>query len=145
MTLDAVRAVCTALPGVTEDIKWGSDLAFSVGGKMFCVVNAERPHQMSFKCTADDFAELVEREGLIPAPYLARAMWVQQVELASDALDRRELERLLRMSYEMVVDKLPKSKRPVRAVAPGGRSVRTGDSHRSQKPPTTRRRIKKRN
>jgi predicted DNA-binding protein (MmcQ/YjbR family) len=136
--------MCTALPGVTEDIKWGSDLAFSVGGKMFCVVNSEPPHQVSFKCTADDFAELVERDGLVPAPYLARAMWVQQVELASGALDCRELERLLTVSYEMVVDKLPKSKRPATAVAPGGRSVRTGDSRRSQKSPTTSRRIKKR-
>lgn len=78
MTLDAIRRICRSLPGITEDIKWGCDLAFSVGGKMFCVVNTESPHQMSFKCTADDFAELVEREGLIPAPYLARAMWVQQ-------------------------------------------------------------------
>jgi predicted DNA-binding protein (MmcQ/YjbR family) len=102
--------MCKALPGVTEDIKWGSDLAFSVGGKMFCVVNSEPPHQVSFKCTADDFAELVERDGLVPAPYLARAMWVQQVELASGALDCRELERLLRMSYEMVVDKLAEVK-----------------------------------
>ena len=112
MTLEAIRAICNALPGVTEDIKWGSDLAFSIGGKMFCVVNTEPPHQMSFKCTADDFAELVEREGVIPAPYLARAMWVQQTELASEALDRREFERLLRTSYELVVEKLPKSKRP---------------------------------
>jgi predicted DNA-binding protein (MmcQ/YjbR family) len=112
MTVQAIRAICNALPGVTEDIKWGSDLAFSIGGKMFCVVNTEPPHQMSFKCTADDFAELVEREGVIPAPYLARAMWVQQTELAGDALDRREFERLLRTSYELVVEKLPKSKRP---------------------------------
>jgi predicted DNA-binding protein (MmcQ/YjbR family) len=78
MTLDTVRTICRAMPGATEDLKWGADLAFSVGGKMFCVVNTEPPHQMSFKCTPDDFAELIERDGLIPAPYLARAMWVQQ-------------------------------------------------------------------
>jgi predicted DNA-binding protein (MmcQ/YjbR family) len=112
MTIQAIRAICNALPGVTEDIKWGSDLAFSIGGKMFCVVNTEPPNQMSFKCTADDFAELVEREGVIPAPYLARAMWVQQTELAGDAFSRGELERLLRTSYELVAQKLPKSKRP---------------------------------
>jgi predicted DNA-binding protein (MmcQ/YjbR family) len=123
VTLDAVRAICAALPGVTQDVKWGSDLAFSVGGKMFCVVNAEAPHQMSFKCSADDFAELVEREGVIPAPYLARAMWVQQVELASDALYRRELDRLLKRSYELVVDKLPKSRRPATAGAPAAGRV----------------------
>jgi predicted DNA-binding protein (MmcQ/YjbR family) len=112
MNLETVRRMCLALPEVTEDLKWGADLAFSVGGKMFCVVNTEPPHQMSFKCTPEDFGELVEREGLIPAPYLARAMWVQQTELAGEALDRRELERLLRTSYDLVVAKLPRSKRP---------------------------------
>jgi predicted DNA-binding protein (MmcQ/YjbR family) len=112
MTIDTVRKICRAMPGATEDLKWGADLAFSVGGKMFCVVNTEPPHQMSFKCTPDDFAELTEREGLIPAPYLARAMWVQQSDLAGEVLDRRELQQLLRKSYDLVVAKLPKSKRP---------------------------------
>ena len=112
MTIDSVRSICRAMPGATEDLKWGADLAFCVGGKMFCVVNTEPPHQMSFKCTPDDFAELTEREGLIPAPYLARAMWVQQPDLAEEALDRRELQRLLRTSYDLVVAKLPKSRRP---------------------------------
>jgi predicted DNA-binding protein (MmcQ/YjbR family) len=112
MTLDTVRTICRALPGATEDLKWGADLVFSVGGKMFCAVNTEPPHQISFKCTPDDFAELIEREGLIPAPYLARAMWVQQPELAREVLDRRELQPLLQKSYDLVVAKLPKSKRP---------------------------------
>ena len=112
MTIDTVRTICRAMPGATEDLKWGADLAFSVGGKMFCVVNTEPPHQMSFKCTPDDFAELTEREGLIPAPYLARALWVQQSDLAGEALDPRELQQLLRKSYDLVVAKLPKSKRP---------------------------------
>ena len=112
MTIETVRTICRALPAVTEDIKWGADLAFSVGGKMFCVVNTDPPHQMSFKCTPEDFAELVERDGLIPAPYLARAMWVQQSALADEVLDRREVVRLLQSSYDLVVAKLPKSKRP---------------------------------
>jgi predicted DNA-binding protein (MmcQ/YjbR family) len=118
MTVDTVRAICRAMPGATEDLKWGADLAFSVGGKMFCVVNTEPPHQMSFKCTPDDFAELTEREGLIPAPYLARAMWVQQSDLAGETLDRRELQQLLQKSYDLVVAKLPKSKQPGAARQP---------------------------
>ena len=111
MTIDAVRAICLALPAVTEDIKWGSDLVFSVGGKMFTVVNTERPHTIAFKCTPETFAELTERDGMIPAPYLARAMWVQERSVG-DVLDRRELEDLIKTSYELVVSTLPKSKRP---------------------------------
>src|SRR5438874_1791866 len=71
MTLDTLRQICRALPGVTEDIKWGADLAFSVGGRMFCVAGLEPPHPTAFKCTPEEFGELVERPGLVPAPYLA--------------------------------------------------------------------------
>ena len=111
MTLETVRSICRALPAVTEDIKWGNDLCFSVAGKMFAVVNIERPHSIAFKCTPESFGELVERPGIIPAPYMARNMWVQEQELG-EALDRRELAALIKQSYDLVVAKLPKSKRP---------------------------------
>ena len=111
MNIDVVRTICRALPAVTEDIKWGSDLVFSVGKKMFAVVNTERPHTVAFKCTPETFAELTEREGIIPAPYMARNMWVQERSVG-DVLERRELEELLKTSYELVVARLPKSKRP---------------------------------
>jgi predicted DNA-binding protein (MmcQ/YjbR family) len=111
MTVDTVRTICRTLPNVTEDIKWRHDLCFCVGGKMFTVVNLERPHSIAFKCTPETFGELTERPGIIPAPYMARNMWVQEQELG-EVLDRRELESLVRTSYELVVSKLPKSKRP---------------------------------
>jgi predicted DNA-binding protein (MmcQ/YjbR family) len=108
--IEVIRRMCRALPGSTEDVKWGADLVFSVGGKMFTVVCLDPPHTVAFKCTPDAFAELVERDGIIPAPYLARAMWVQ--ERAADVLERRELQGLIKASYELVVAGLPKSKRP---------------------------------
>lgn len=109
--IEAIRRMCRALPGSTEDVKWRADLVFSVGGKMFTVVCLDPPHTVAFKCTPDAFAELIERDGLIPAPYLARAMWVQERE-AGDVLERRELQELITTSYELVVAGLPKSKRP---------------------------------
>lgn len=111
MTLETVRAICRALPEVTEDVKWGSDLCFCVRKKMFVVINLEPPHQLAFKCAPQSFAELVERPGIIPAPYMARNMWVQEQELG-ETLDRRELVTLVKASYDLVVAKLPKSKRP---------------------------------
>ena len=111
MTVDTLRTICRTLPEVTEDIKWGHDLCFCVAGKMFTVVDLERPHSVAFKCTPESFGELIERPGIIPAPYMARNMWVQEQELG-DVLDRRELESLVRSSYELVVATLPKSKRP---------------------------------
>jgi predicted DNA-binding protein (MmcQ/YjbR family) len=134
MTIDTVRTICRGLPGVTEDIKWGHDLCFSVGGKMFVAMDADPPHSIGFKCTPDSFAELVERPGIIPAPYMARNLWVLEQQLG-DVLSRRELEALIRTSYELVVAKLPKSRRPGgpaattrarRAAASGVRRSRTG-------------------
>jgi predicted DNA-binding protein (MmcQ/YjbR family) len=111
MTLETVRTICRALPEVTEDVKWGADLCFCVRKKMFVVVNLEPPHQVAFKCTPESFSELVERPGIIPAPYMARNMWVQEQELGGE-LNRREFEKFVRESYELVVSKLPKSRRP---------------------------------
>ena len=61
---------------------------------------------MSFKCTADTFAELVERVGIIPAPYLARAQWVALE--TEDALSRAEIKKLLSAAYDVVLAKLPR-------------------------------------
>lgn len=125
--VEGVRKICRALPGTTEDVKWGSDLVFSVGGKMFTVVCLDPPHTVAFKCAPDAFAELIERDGVIPAPYLARAMWVQ--ERSADVIDRRELQALIRASYDLVVAGLPKSKRPA-----DPSSARTGSLPRPDGP-----------
>ena len=111
MKVDTVRAICRRLPAVTEDVKWGHDLCFCVGGKMFAVVSLERPHAIAFKCTPESFGELIERAGIIPAPYMARHMWVQEQELG-EALERRELEPLIQTAYALVVARLPKSRQP---------------------------------
>jgi predicted DNA-binding protein (MmcQ/YjbR family) len=111
MTLETVRSICRGLPEVTEDIKWGHDLCFCVAGKMFAVVDLEAPHAIAFKCTPETFGELIERPGIIPAPYMARNMWVLEQELGN-ALTRRELEPLIRTSYELVVARIPKSRQP---------------------------------
>jgi predicted DNA-binding protein (MmcQ/YjbR family) len=111
MTLETVRTICRALPAVTEDVKWGHDLCFCIGGKMFAVVDLEPPHSFAFKCTPETFGELVERPGIIPAPYMARNMWVMEEQLG-DVLERSEVEALVKTSYDLVVAKLPRSKQP---------------------------------
>jgi predicted DNA-binding protein (MmcQ/YjbR family) len=110
MNVDWLRELCLSFPGATEQIQWGSDLLFKVGGKMFAVTPLEpAPVCLSFKTSPENFAELNERSNIIPAPYLARAQWVALE--SKDALQRDELARLLRDSYEMVVAKLPKKTR----------------------------------
>jgi predicted DNA-binding protein (MmcQ/YjbR family) len=128
--IERLRRICLSLPDATEDVKWGQDLAFCIGKKMFAIVNLEPPHQLSFKCTPETFGELVERPGLIPAPYLARAMWVQEEQLG-DALDAQELEELIRTSYELVKAKLPKRSRSRGSQNPRDRAAKS----RSRKSP----------
>ena len=69
--------------------------------------------------TLEEFAELVEREGIIPAPYMARNHWV--LLESPDVLPRAELRRLVRNSYQMVAAKLPKKVRVELGLAVSGR------------------------
>jgi predicted DNA-binding protein (MmcQ/YjbR family) len=109
MIVERVRRVCLGFPHVTEQVQWEDDLVFKVAGKMFAVA-ALIPAKvtLSFKCTPEDFAELTEREGIIPAPYLARAKWVALEPGAT--LPEAELKRLLRQAYGLVFAKLPRKK-----------------------------------
>jgi predicted DNA-binding protein (MmcQ/YjbR family) len=111
MDHESVRAYCLSLPHVTEDVQWGADLLFRIGNKMFAVLALEdnkkdHGHCMSFKCTPEKFAELTERQGIVPAPYVARYHWVALESFG--ALKSSELKPLLKTAYELVRDKLPK-------------------------------------
>jgi predicted DNA-binding protein (MmcQ/YjbR family) len=109
--IDWVRAFCLTLPHTTEDVQWEHDLLFRIAGKMYCVANMEPqlvPTKIAFKCTPEKFAELVEVEGIIPAPYMARNHWVAMIEM--DALRQPEVKELIRNSYRLVLEKLPKKK-----------------------------------
>lgn len=107
MNIDEIRQFCLSLPHATEDVKWGNDLTFCIGKKMFAVTGLE-PAQtgVSFKCTPEKFAELIEKDGIIPAHYVARYHWVTVEKL--DALKTAELKDLIKNSYTMVWEKLPK-------------------------------------
>ncbi len=99
MDIDQLRSFCLSLPAVTEDIKWGNDLVFLVGGRMFCVAGLETPLKFSFKVKDDEFEEMSNREGFIPAPYMARAKWVL---ITQSRLNKKEYEHYIEQSYELV-------------------------------------------
>ena len=138
MTIDTVRRICLAFPGVTEDVKWGNDLVFSVSKKMFAALDINPPHSLGFKCSPETFSELIEREGIIPAPYLARAMWVKE-EVLGASLDRRELETALRAAYDIVVARLPASRQPGKAPRSKPNVAARSRSDKPRRPTTSRR------
>jgi predicted DNA-binding protein (MmcQ/YjbR family) len=107
-----VREYCISFSGVTEHVQWGNHLVFKVGGKMFAVAALEPGgHFLSLKSTRERFADLTDRPGVIPAPYLARAYWVALEQ--ERTLSRAETKALLDEAYEAVLAKLPKKTQAV--------------------------------
>lgn len=106
MNTEEIRTICLLLKGVTEDIKWGHDLVFSIGGKMFCVVGLDQvPTSASFKVTDEEFDEMSNRAGFKPAPYVAKHKWVLAEDI--NLMKKTEWKKYLHQSYELVKSKLP--------------------------------------
>ena len=128
MNVDWLRELCLSFPGATEQIQWGSDLLFKVGGKMFAATPLEPASVwLSFKSSPENFVELTERPNIIPAPYLARAQWVALEN--KDALPPDELARRLRDSYDMIFAKLPrKTRESISSAKPTARKPRSKKS-----------------
>jgi len=109
MEIEALRRFCLDFPHTTENVQWGYDLCFKVDGKLFAVTPLEpAPVRLSFKCSPENFAELCERPGVRPAPYMARAQWVSLEQL--NTLPDAELRELLAESYQLVWARLPKKR-----------------------------------
>lgn len=102
-----LRKICNALPGATEQIQWGKDRVFKVGDKMFACSGTEPDSRYSFKVDDDRFLELTDCAGITPAPYLARARWVQ-IDPDVCPLADAEIQRLVQRSHELVFAKLTK-------------------------------------
>jgi predicted DNA-binding protein (MmcQ/YjbR family) len=113
MDNERIREICLALPHAAETLNWEQVLVYwvgerEIGGKMFALTNADGMGDvvLSFHCGAERFDELLENEGIIPAPHLARAYWVALERW--DALKPREIEEELARAHALIYAKLPK-------------------------------------
>ncbi len=111
MTYTQLQKFCASLPHATGERKWDVDFVYCIGGKMFAVVFNDRHGKLhvSFKVDDDLFLTYCDRPGFIPAPYLARAKWVQVVDVTQ--VSGAELKALLRRAHELVAAKLTKKLR----------------------------------
>lgn len=107
MKTEKLKNFCLKFPGATANLQWDDDRVFKIGGKMFACSGLDADSRYSFKVDDERFLELTDQPGIVPAPYLARARWVQ-IDPAACQLSDRELEALLKRSYEIVFGKLPK-------------------------------------
>lgn len=121
MDAESLRDYLLSLPDVVETMQWGDNLVYwvadkAIGGKMFALASLSPDHGavLSFAAGPERFAELVEIDGIIPAPYLARAHWVA-IE-SWNTLPAGELRELLRHARDLIYEKLPARTRTVLAL-----------------------------
>ncbi len=121
MDNERIREICVTLPHVSETVNWGHHLVYwvgdrDIGGKMFAMTDLDGTGTgvLWFHCGAERFHELLEKEGIIASPYLAKAHWVTVERWA--ALRVKEYEEELRMAHSLIYEKLPKRTKEVLAM-----------------------------
>jgi predicted DNA-binding protein (MmcQ/YjbR family) len=128
MDVESIRRYCLSFPHAKENLQW-DDLCFKVKGKIFMMLNLDSvPQRLCFKATPEKFAELIENEDIVRAPYVGRYKWVMLERL--DVLPEAELEDLIRQSYEMVAAKLPRTAHRSKPAKPSKRKRRARKAHR---------------
>jgi predicted DNA-binding protein (MmcQ/YjbR family) len=107
---DSLRKLCLSFPDATEKLQWGENLCFKVRGKIFAIVDLSEGSlaPVTLKSAPERFHDLLEIEGISPAPYVGRYKWIFLEH--SNVVPSDELENLIRQSYDLVVARAPKKK-----------------------------------
>ena len=113
MDNERIREICMELPYVAETVNWGHHLVYwvghrEIGGKMFAMTDLDGTGRgvLYFHCGSERFHELLEIDGIIPSPHLARAHWVTLERW--NALRPREIEEELRRAHALIYAGLPR-------------------------------------
>lgn len=107
MTVVEIRELCFLWKGVTEDIKWGNHLCFSVGKKLFLVINPEKlPMIASFKVSQEDFWTFYLKDGFSQAPHFAKNQWIHVDNI--ERMCYEEWKHYLQIAYQLIFAKLTK-------------------------------------
>lgn len=121
MDNERVRAICLALPHAAETLNWEHVLVYwagprEIGGKMFALTDVDGSGAcvLCFHAGVERYHELLETEGMVPAPHLARAHWVGLERW--NVLRPREIEEELRRAHALVMAKLPQRTRAILAL-----------------------------
>lgn len=114
MTLDQLLDYCLAKPGAWTDRPFGDDLVVKVAEKIFAFTNED---VVAVKCggsrqddpSADEWLRQYPEDATVMA-YLGRSGW-NSLRLRG-AIPDLELRDAVDTSYELVVARLPRSRRP---------------------------------
>jgi predicted DNA-binding protein (MmcQ/YjbR family) len=137
MDAEQARSILRKLPHTEETMQWGANLVYwvgdkAIGGKMFALINLDEDKDpdkpspvMMFYVGPERYGELLETEGIIPAPYMARIFWVALTHW--NVLRVPELKALLADAQAGVEARLPKRVRAVLALPAGERDKLIAD------------------
>jgi predicted DNA-binding protein (MmcQ/YjbR family) len=128
MNAERLRAYLHTLPHVVETMQWGANLVFwvgdkAIGGKMFALIDLDEPtgsaarkaHPiLSYAAGAARYPELLELDGLVPAPYMARIHWVAAERW--DVFSAGEWQREFNAAHALTLAKLPPRTRKILAL-----------------------------
>ena len=106
MDIEAIRAFCLKLPHTEEDIKWEQHLCFSIAKKMYCITDLQDLYRICIKVSPEDFHHFTQYDHIIQAPYFAKTQWI--LIKNTSVIAKKDLQRLLKNSYVLVLSKLPK-------------------------------------
>jgi predicted DNA-binding protein (MmcQ/YjbR family) len=112
MDAERIRAYILTLPHAVETMQWGANLVFwvgdkAIGGKMFALVNLDGDAKgvISYSAGPERYSELLEIEGIVPAPYMARIFWVAAENW--NVFRTPEWQHELRAAHSLTLNKLP--------------------------------------
>lgn len=109
MNIRSFDAACGKLPAAVLSVQWGDEHVWKVGGKIFAIASpSNKPFRCSLKVSDIAREALSGMPGIKPAPYLARAGWLQ---IADGAMPDKELADMLRAAHLLIADRLPKKLR----------------------------------
>jgi len=113
---DEFEAFVLTLPATEIVRQWNDASVGKVGGKIFCILSGpDEAPRISFKCSDMAFELLPELDGVVLAPYLARAKWVA---LGPDAaLGAEDLVAYLGEAHRIIAAKLPRRLRETPALS----------------------------
>lgn len=103
MNIEDIRDICSAMPFVTEEIKWENDLCFMINKKMFCFIILKTPTKVCFKVKNEEFDGILDLDGIEPAPYLGRFKWVAAEN--HNLFNKNKWEHYIKQSYSLIEKK----------------------------------------
>jgi len=112
MNIEELREYCVSKPGVTEEFPFDeTTLVFKVMGKMFALTNLEGDWNLALKCDPERAIELREQFPAIqPGYHMSKVHW--NTVMMDGSLSQKLILELIDHSYQLVVNKLPKNKKP---------------------------------